>query len=214
MTRTIETTAYHYDELTEEAQAKARDWYRSASEGDNCFAECVIGDALHMGALLGIDIDVRPTRRMVGTPGNGKPVIYWSGFCSQGDGACFEGSYRYKSGAAKAIRAEAPPDTTLHGIADRLQAIQRRHFYHLRASCTHRGHYYHSGCMSVDVVDRGDEYRDVSNAERDIRDELRAFADWIYRGLESEWEQQNSDDAVAENIRVREYEFTEEGTVI
>jgi hypothetical protein len=214
MTRVIETTVYHYDELTEGAQAKARDWYRRASEGDNYFAECVIDDAVRMGALLGVDIDVRPTRRMDGTAGSGAPKIYWSGFGSQGDGACFEGEYHYKPGAAKAVRAEAPKDTTLRGIADRLQAIQRRHSYRLRATCRHSGHYQHSGCMSVDVTDSGDDYRDIGTTEEDIRAELRAFADWVYRQLEAEWEYRNSDEEVIESIRANEYEFTEEGTVI
>jgi len=151
---------------------------------------------------------------MDGTARPGEPKVYWSGFCSQGDGACFEGDYRYKPGAANAIRAEAPQDITLHGIADRLQAIQKRHFYRLRATCRHSGHYYHSGCMAVDVVDSANEYRDVSTAERDIRDELHAFADWIYRNLEREWDYQNSDEMIGEMLLANEYEFTAEGELI
>lgn len=40
---------------------------------------------------------------------------------------------------------------------------------------------------------------------------MRAFADWIYRQLETEYDYQNSDEQVDESIIANEYEFTEEG---
>lgn len=193
MSNVISTTVYQYDELTPEAQEKARDWFRSASEGDNFYSECVIEDATTIGALMGITID----------------DVYWSGFWSQGSGACFIGAYRYAKGATKSVKAYAPQDAELHRIAEALQSLQRKNFYALTARMTHRGHYQHSGCLSVDVEDSRDRYR--ATPEDDLTQLMRDFADWIYKQLESAYEWDNSDEQVSENIRCNEYTFTESG---
>lgn len=193
--RTIEKTVYQFDELTDGTKEKARDWFRESVFSESYDWEWVYEDAKECGRLMGIEVD----------------KIYFSGFSSQGDGACFEGSYKYRKGAAKAIRQHGPQDTGLHHIADQLQAVQKRHFYRLTASCNHRGHYYHSGCMSVNVDYSGDDYRDIGDAEIEITDLLRAFADWIYSQLEAEYDYQISDESVDENIRANQYEFTETG---
>jgi hypothetical protein len=193
MSHVIKTTVYQYDELTPEAQEKARDWFRSASEGDNFYSEYVTEDATTIGALMGITID----------------NVYWSGFWSQGDGACFIGSYRYTKGATKAIKAYAPQDKELHRIAEELQSLQRKNFYSLTARMAHRGRYQHSGCMSVDVEDSRDQYR--ATPEDDLTQLMRDFADWIYKQLKSAYEYDNSDESVSKNIRCNEYTFTESG---
>lgn len=205
--RTIETTVYKFDELTNTAKEKARYWYRSSDSND---WEHVYSDADECAAILGIDIDRRSYRTMGGGTGS-EPTIYFSGFSSQGDGACFVGHYTYKKGAAKSIRSHAPQDAELHRIADTLQKIQSRHFYKLSASMAHRGHYWHSGCMSVDVSHLEDTYRDIGDAEEDIRQLMRDFADWIYKQLEREHDYRNSDEVIDEDIRANEYEFTEDG---
>ena len=68
-----------------------------------------------------------------------RPCIWFSGFWSQGDGACFEGYWSHAKGVNARIRDYAPTDATLHCIADRLQAIQRRNFYQLAAEVSRRG---------------------------------------------------------------------------
>lgn len=210
-TETVKHTYYQFDELSDAAKEKAREWWRSC-EAQDFDTEFVLDDAVQCAAILGITIDKKPTRRMDGTAGAGQPAIYWSGFSSQGDGACFEGSYEYAKGAAKAIRKHAPQDTELHRIADELQAIQRRRFYKATATMQHRGHYYHSGCMVVDVdlQDSGDSAHLVDAEER-VTQTMRDFADWIYRQLEREYEYRMSDECVDESIRINEYEFTENG---
>jgi hypothetical protein len=204
--RTIETTVFKFDELSDSAKEAARDWYRQSDADDNFFAECVYDDAADVAELFGLDIRTRRTKS-----GTYTANIYYSGFSSQGDGACFEGHYKYKPGGLKAVKEYAPNDTELHAIVARLQAIQARHFYKLVASTEHRGHYYHSGCMSVDVVHADDQYRDIGTAEDDIRDEMRAFADWIYDRLENEYDYMQADEQVDESIRANEYEFTADG---
>ena len=201
--RTIQTTVYSFDELSDAAKDKARDWYLKSGADDNFFAECVTDDAAEIAELFGLDI--RKTRT------DGTPTVYWSGFSSQGDGACFEGRYAYKAGGLKAVKECAPLDANLHAIVERLQAIQARHFYKFTASTRHSGHYYHSRCMSVDVTHADDQYRDIGTAENDISDALRDFADWIYDRLEEAYDWANADDQVDESILANDYEFTADG---
>lgn len=208
--RTITKQAFTFDELSDEAKEKAREWYRGGDDG--FYAECAPEDAATIADILGIDLRQRPVKLVSGQT-RYDPAIYYSCPCSQGDGACFDGKYRYKAGAAKAIREYMPHDAELHRIADQLKAVQRQNFYQLRATCSHSGHYCHSGCMSVDVWHDADRYRDIGGAEDDITQLLRDFADWIYDRLEAGYEHQNSDETVDENIRANDYEFYENGEI-
>ena len=207
--RTIETKVYTFDELTDEAKEKARGWWRNSRDGDDFWSEGVIEDAETCGAVLGIEIDQRQVPRMDGKY-NQHPKVWFSGFSSQGDGACFEGRYQYKAGAGKAIRAHAG-DAELWRIADALREVQKGAFYRLTATAKHSGHYYHSGCMDVDV-DNAAGVEVTDGQYEDVKECLRDFADWIYKRLEEEWDYQNSDEVINENIRTNEYEFEEDGT--
>lgn len=214
---------YTYEELDDRAKEKAREWYSSLVFEDSCDWEFVYDDAVRIANLLGINIDQRSTRLLGGGSGS-RPIIYFSGFWSQGDGACFEGSYRYAKGAVAAIKKETgcgyvdkdgvvhEGDKELIRIATELQDIQRRHFYKLQATMKHRGHYSHSGCMEVEVFHDDDRYRDIGDAEDEICQLMRDFADWIYDRLEAEYDYQTSDEAVEEAIVANEYEFLEDGS--
>jgi hypothetical protein len=208
MPRTITSTVYTFDELSDRAKDKARAWFR---EGDSdADTSCTYEDAAQCAEILGIDLRTRAAK-LYGGGTRMDPCIYYSGFSSQGDGACFEGSYSYAKGASKAIRAHAGTDTELHRIADALQELQRKHFYGLEARMAHSGHYYHSGCMTVDVT----EDRTGNDAPEEAREELtqlmRDFADWIYKQLESEYDWRNADAQVDESILANECTFDAEG---
>lgn len=190
----IQTPVYTFDELSDRAKEKARDWWREGALNYEWW-EFVYADAKNVAELFGLDIE----------------HIWFSGFASQGDGACFEGGYRYKKGALAAVKAYAPQDTDLHDIVKALQDAQRKAFYKLGANTAHRGRYYHSWCMDVDVCNLDDRWRDIGTLEDDVRDALRDFADWIYKQLETEYEYQMSDEQVDETIRANEYTFTEDG---
>ena len=139
---------YTYDELDDAGKEKAREWYAQLAFSDSCDWEFVYEDAELMAGLMGIEIDRRAWTNAGGYKGS-EPCIYFSGFSSQGDGACFEGTYRYKKGAVAAIKKETGfghkrPDGTvgtgdkeLIRIATELQAIQRKNFYRLYATCKH-----------------------------------------------------------------------------
>ena len=196
--KTIEIQVYEFDELAEEAKEKAREWFRTGlSYNFQFYSECIIEDAKTIGELFGLNIK----------------NIFYSGFYSQGDGACFEASYNYKKGGLKKVKEHAPVDEELHRMVADLQELQRKNFYSLSATTKQWGNYMHSGCMTVVVWNgRADRYADKETAEG-MTEILRLFADWIYDKLEKEYRYQNSDEGVDENIRNNEYEFLENGKI-
>lgn len=207
---TVEHTLYRFDELSDRAKETARDWWREL-EATDFDTEFVIEDAQRMGAILGIEFDTRPVKLMNGNT-RYDATVYWSGFSSQGDGACFEGQYRYaKQAPAKIAKETGNTDKELARIATELQAAQKSRGYRLEAICRHSGHYYHSGCMSVDVFDREDNCRDIGEADETVRQALRDFADWVYRQLETEYEWRMADEQVDDAITCNEYTFDESG---
>lgn len=223
MSHVIKITAFKFEELSDSAKETARQWWREFVFSDSNDWDFVFEDAVRMAELVGIEID---TRSWVG-PKTGKtftePTIYFSGFSSQGDGACFEGSYRYKKGAVAAIKKETgfgfkdkegvvhTGDQTLIEIAQGLQDVQQRNFYRLRATVKHSGHYSHSRCTNIEVEDYENQYRDLKGDDEVVAELLRDFMTWIYKQLREEYEHQMSDEAVDENITINEYDFDENG---
>lgn len=206
MPETREITVYQFDELSDKAKEKVREWYRTG-QLDCDWWDSVYENADTIASTIGIDIDREDKNT---------PAIYFSGFWSQGDGACFEGSYRYKKGWRKELQAYAPKNehnTEIWRIAEALQAVQARQFYKLEATCRQRGHYQHSGCMSVEVAHADCMYRDIGDVEDEITTLLRDFADWIYAQLETENDWLTADEQVDEAIRANEYEFLENGSL-
>lgn len=210
MPEIIETTVYRLEELSDAAKDKARAWYREGGF-DYDWYDAVYEDFQRIAEILGIDFKTRAVPLMGGGTRR-EPRIWFRGFWSQGDGACWEGSYSYARNATAKIRDYAPHDTTLHGIADALQAIQRRNFYQLSADVSHRGHYYHEYCMAISVERDSPTWQDMTaDAEETISEALRDLARWLYRRLEREYEYLSSDEAVDETINANEYTFTETG---
>ena len=160
MSEVIEITVYRLDELSDAARDKARVWYREGGFGDDWY-DGVYEDFQRVAEILGLNLKTR-TVRLMGGGTRQEPCIWFRGFWSQGDGACFETFYAYRKGAPRLIREYAPQDTELHRIADALQAVQRRNFYQLRAEATHRGHYYHEYCMAISVERDNPSWQDMT----------------------------------------------------
>lgn len=210
MPEVIETTVYTFEELDERAQARARDWYREGIPRDDWY-ESIFEDFERICEILGVQLATRPVR-LFGGGTRAKPCIWFSGFASQGDGACFEGSYSYQKGASRAIRAYAPRDMRLAAIADQLQQIQRKNVYALEARLTHRGRYYHEHSMEISVERNSDRYQPpTANAEDDVSEALRDLARWLYRQLEREHDFQLSNEVVDESLIANGYTFTDAG---
>jgi len=208
----IETKVFQYSELSPEAQSKARDWYRSCNDGDSDFAEFVIEDSETCANLIGIEFDSRQVPLMNGKT-RGKPCVWWSGFSSQGDGACFEGRWDASDVKPGKLKEHAPQDSELHRIAAEFERIAAE-FPESSFTVKHSGHYQHSRCTYFDVVSgdyeedgKGDKF---NSAADDLIEVARDFMDWIFRQLETAYEYENSDECVTDNITANEYEFTED----
>ena len=196
--KTITINTYTFPELSEKAKDKARQCYHNAYMSGGFWHECTIEDAKEVGKVLGFDIE----------------DIYFSGFSSQGDGASWAGGYEYAKGAPDKVASYTGNDAELIRIAHGLQDIQRRNFYQLTASISTSGRYSHSHTMRADVEDRTDPYRDVSDAEKDLLELFRDFADWIYKNLREEYDFMTSDPVIEEAFDANSVTFDVNGNVV
>ena len=207
MPRIKETQVFKFDELDDSAKERARDWYRNGAL-DYEWWDCTFDDAKQCLALAGFDVD----------------KIYFSGFSSQGDGACFNGEWHAnKAQPVKAMKQHAPQDKDLHAIAAEARAIAKlRSDASLHVRHTGRDFYLSANDCSVhcerenDDVARTTAEWDARGKEDDAIEErivelARDAAHWIYRQLERQYEWLMSDEQVDESITANDYEFTEEG---
>ena len=204
----VETELFAFDELSDAAKEKAREWYRQGNLDDDWW-DTVYSDFLAICEILGIVLKTRPVKLMGGGIRR-KPCIYFRGFCSQGDGASFEVEhYAYARGSVARIMAYAPNDDELHAIVRRLASIQRRNFYCLYARADRRGFYCHESSMHIDV--RRDDAEMTADAEEVVSEALRDLARWLYHRLEREYNYLQSDEMVDEAIIANAYTFTAAG---
>lgn len=207
--RTETREVFKFDELSDQAKEKAREWYRQGAL-DYEWYEHVYEDAATCGAILGIAICQKSVKLMGGGT-RLDPSIYFSGFCHQGQGAAFDGRYEYAKGASKKIRRHAPQDKELHSIADRLQEVQRKSFYRLKAQVKQKGNYF---WLDVSVYDsETGDYAMKQWQDDEVTECMRDFAHWIYRQLEKEHDWLMSDECVDDSIRANEYEFYGNGAI-
>lgn len=210
MPRTIETIVYELKELPEAAKEQARAWYRECCLNYDWY-DFVFEDFETICRILGVTLRTSPLKLMGGKTRE-EARIFFSGFCSQGDGASFEGSFRHARGAARAIRAHAPKDAALHEIADTLQAVQRRNFYQLHATIRSRGRECHEYAMAIEVERVSPTWQPMTDdAEDTVIEALRDLARWLYRQLEREYEYLSSDEAADEVIAGNGWTFTAAG---
>jgi hypothetical protein len=147
--------------------------------------------------------------------------MYFSGFCSQGDGACFEGlldnalTYldHHHKGQYPMIRKllEAGGDVYVN--------------------CEHRGHYYHQNCTEfwadadtlTGMLDQPTEFHEtiveqwqeeltdeMDAFEKDVIEQWRSYMQDLYSKLEDEYDHLTSDEAVWDTIVADELDEDEE----
>lgn len=203
ITKTIEL--FQYGELTDKAKETARDWWLSCR--DESDFSCVIEDFAEIAELMGITLDTNYVKLMSGKTRSDPAVSYSVGYC-QSDFAAFDGHYRYVPGAAAKVKAYAPQDSALHGIADALQAVQARNFYKLQASVKYH-HYYG---QQVEVTHADDEYRSIKPEDfTDVKEAMRDLSQWLYRQLQQQDEYLSSEEAIADAMEANEYTFRDDG---
>jgi hypothetical protein len=210
--KTKQVQVYEFNELSPEAKEKARQWWRNVAANDNFYAEDVLEDADQIAEILGIEIDRRQVPRH-DDKFNERPKIWYSGFSSQGDGACFEGVYRYKPDAVAKIQKYAPQDKELHRIAVYLESTYKEMKSSFSVKVTHSGRYYHERMMDFDVFpDDEEDTETVDSLHESIAEVLRDFAKWIYRSLEASYDATQTDEYIDEVITINEYKFLVDGS--
>ncbi len=197
-------TLYTFDELNSDAKEQAREWWR-VCETQDFETDFMFEDFERVAEILGIELKTHAVN-LYGGGTRQEPNIWFSGFSSQGDGACFEGWYRYAKGAARKIRDYAPKDKTLHAIADSLQQIQKPALYGLTATISHRGQYFHAHSTTIDV-DRDSTPCPTGDESETVAEQLHAFMNWMYRQLESEYFYRLENEQVDESILANDYTF-------
>jgi len=184
---------YTFNELEDSVKEKVLDRLREWDVTDNFWSEAVIEDVTEIASIMGITID----------------NVYWSGFWSQGDGACFEGSFEYKKGSVEEIKSNYPTDKELISISKAYRTEQKKFFYKLYGTVKHRGHYYHEYCTVIDI--QHEDYPPYADIDTDLDEVLRRFMQWIYSRLETEYDYLTSDEYLMERIPELDYEFTKDG---
>jgi hypothetical protein len=147
--------------------------------------------------------------------------MYFTGFWSQGDGACFEGSME---------------DTLKyldHHHKDQYPMIRKLLGYEgeVYVNCSHRGNYYHQYCIEfwadsdtlTGIVDQPTEFHttiveqwqeqltdEMDAFEKDIIEQWRSYMQDLYFKLEAEYDYLVSDEAVWETIEANELDQMEE----
>lgn len=200
----IETTLtlYTFEELSDDAKEVAKEWWLSCR--DETDYESVIEDFRQIGELLGISFDTYRVPLMSGAT-RSDPKIWWRLAYCQGDYAAFEGVMAYRKGMAKAVRAYAPQDETLHAIADDLAAIFAKGFYRDRFTVTHSSYY---GTQVEPADDWSDSAHDRAAEVRGIAERLGS---WLYYALRKEDEYLRSDEAIADAMAANGYTFEANG---
>jgi hypothetical protein len=162
------------------------------------WAECIVEDFKEKMVAHGMEAE----------------TVYWSGFCSQGDGACFEGgiddfklfieSHAEFAEFAPLVQAE------IDGITD------------IRMRWKHHGHYYHEnsltysyedGVVEIDEADFkspvrlavakqvfSDAEKLLDKFEEAVRGVVQAHCCDLYNCLEAEYDYLTSDEAIIESM--------------
>jgi len=187
--KTISVNLYQFDELDDKAKEVARDWFKEGYP-DHSWWDGILDTAKDIATYFGVEIH----------------QSYFRGFSSQGDGACFAGTFRSENLKTLAeLQQEYPTEEHLHALLQRLLAVKHQEGSFLRI--TPVGHYTHSRTMQAEDPDSYYVWDEMN----EIRSCLRSFADWIYKALEKEYDELMSDECVDENIRCNQYWFLASG---
>lgn len=201
------TVSLTFNELDQETQERVIEQFQQDFGQDQDWWEFVYEDAQRMFELLGFETDA------------GR--MHFTGFWSQGDGACFTGAWAACRVRFDALKQEAPEDKELHEIGEELMQIAAKYMdANLQPSAwaTLQRNYQSRGCHESSVAielyaDDLDTDPDEQDA-KDFTDTCRRLMRWFYRQLEQEYEYQTSKEVIRERIEDNEYRFSEDGELV
>jgi len=202
--RIKETQVFQFDELSDDAKERARDWYRRGMAYDYYDSEYLVDEFVTILHACGF---VPETAR-----NSKRPAVYWS---TNPTGAAFSASWssaRSDSAASIAARAaivaDRSTDEVLPGIFGRLANLCADYpeCYGLAIAGGRDGLTQRS---DVDTVN-GDCDAEA-NAGSEFETVVSDLAHWFACQADADEQWRYSDECVDDNIRANEYEFDAEG---
>ena len=205
--RAVNINVYKYDELTNEAKEKVLSEQRNVNVRFNDWFELIIDawkSSLEEFAFFA-------------------PRIYFSGFYSQGDGACFECDSIYSDRLFEAVRAEINTFSKEFQEVFKTQEVALFNFMENYVSFTietsiHR--YCHENTRYIDWDIHSDDEKAkyfekfIDEIGEWLEEKRKTFSKEIYQQLEEEYEEQTSNDSVIYAVSSNEYEFLEDGRLV
>lgn len=187
--KTTTITSYNYNELSKEAREKARELCRDINVGYDGWADFIIDEYKEKLDNLGYD----------------NTKIYYDGFYSQGDGACFMADVNIEKWILT------------HKVKTRFKKLldELKRGIWANIVITHSSNYYYATSTNVNSeasIDMSDKaYKQLDEVVEWVKEEREKMGNELYRELEKEYYYLISDEAVSETIRVNEYQFTKNG---
>ena len=205
--RTVSVNVYNYEELADDAKEKVLAEQRNANVRFNDWFELIIDAwkcSLEEFAFFA-------------------PRIYFSGFYSQGDGACFECDSIYSDRLFESVRAEIDTFSKEFQEVFKTQEEALFNFMENYVSFTietsiHR--YCHENTRYIDWDIHNDDEKAkhfekfIDEIGEWLEEKRKTFCKEIYQQLEEEYEEQTSDDSVIYTVSGNEYEFFEDGRLV
>lgn len=190
MPRIHETTLYKFDELSTQAKEKAiTSFQEDDSYLDYEWYECAIDDFTTILELIGY-YDI---------------TCYFSGFHSQGDGACFSARFSREKRCLQKVKSYCPKEEEILNIIEKIQSeIPLHEKYEIK----HSGHYYHEYCTNVYYLGDNEKAEQLDERFLELSRQLMRI---LYKKLNTEYDYLNSSESIIEHIKANDYEFTEDG---
>lgn len=193
---------YSFDELSEEVQAKVLDKFRDTNTNYDDWNDSIIDG----------------WKEDLNTIGFGDAEIMYSGFYSQGDGACFTSKWFNMDFLFKHFLEKYPSQSKL--LNRLMKLFNSGKIWDSGSNIYHNFNYYHSRSTSlrfnIEIESKPFiEYPNVEEAinalEEMIIGEMVSLGNRIYKDLGDSYEELRSDEAVKESIIANDYEFHQGG---
>lgn len=193
-TITIIREVFKFDELSNEAKQKVKEWYLSTQE------DCIFSDMVEEYLMVDYGLELE--------------VGYSLGYC-QGDGLCLYGEISFDQ-----IRNnETMKKIVFKGfnVSD-CRAFHELEYYVSHITLTHRGRYYHSNSVDIDI----DYYAGGISDKMDkvVKKILTNVKSWYfeecyrYEQMGYDYFYEISESDLKDFCESNEYEFYEDGTLV
>lgn len=190
MPRIHETILYKFDELSTESKEKA---ITSFQEDDSHLGYDWYKDTIN---------DFKTILELIGYY---NIECYFSGFWSQGDGACFSARFSREKRCLQKVKSCCSKEEKILNIIEKIQSeIPLHEEYEIK----HSGHYYHEYCTNVYYLGDNEKAEQLDERFLELSRQLMRI---LYKKLNDEYDYLNSSEAINEFIIANDYEFTKNG---